>query len=72
LAAVEALVARNSRRYAKRQITYFATIPGARYIRLHPDTAGGVTGGGTPDPAEQIAGELETWLQDAFPPGAVK
>jgi tRNA dimethylallyltransferase len=34
LAAVETLAARNSRRYAKRQITYFAGIPSARWIDL--------------------------------------
>jgi tRNA dimethylallyltransferase len=32
LAAVEAQVARNSRRYAKRQITYFASLPGVTWI----------------------------------------
>jgi tRNA dimethylallyltransferase len=32
LAAVEALAARNSRRYAKRQIAYFASLPGVRWI----------------------------------------
>ncbi|MDR2785431.1 MAG: tRNA (adenosine(37)-N6)-dimethylallyltransferase MiaA [Treponema sp.] len=32
LAAVEALTARNSRRYAKRQITYFASLPGVHWI----------------------------------------
>jgi tRNA dimethylallyltransferase len=32
LAAVKTLVARNSRRYAKRQITYFASIPGVIWI----------------------------------------
>ncbi|MDR0601509.1 MAG: tRNA (adenosine(37)-N6)-dimethylallyltransferase MiaA [Treponema sp.] len=32
LPAVEELVARNSRRYAKRQITWFASIPGVRWI----------------------------------------
>jgi tRNA dimethylallyltransferase len=31
-AAVEELVARNSRRYAKRQIVYFASIPGVNWI----------------------------------------
>jgi tRNA dimethylallyltransferase len=31
-AAVEALAAQNSRRYAKRQITYFAALPGVRWI----------------------------------------
>jgi tRNA dimethylallyltransferase len=45
LAAVEALAAQNSRRYAKRQITYFASIPQVRWIDL------GDRGG---DPAEQI------------------
>jgi tRNA dimethylallyltransferase len=44
LAAVEALTARDSRRYAKRQICYFASIPSVRWIDLG---AGG-------DPAEQI------------------
>ena len=32
LAGVEALVAQNSRRYAKRQITFFASIPGVNWI----------------------------------------
>jgi tRNA dimethylallyltransferase len=32
LAGVEALVARNSRRYAKRQFTYFASIPELTWI----------------------------------------
>ena len=32
IAAVEKLVARNSRRYAKRQITYFASLPGVHWI----------------------------------------
>jgi tRNA dimethylallyltransferase len=31
-AAVEALAAQNSRRYAKRQTTYFASLPGVRWI----------------------------------------
>jgi tRNA dimethylallyltransferase len=55
LAAVEALVARNSRHYAKRQITYFASIPEARHIQL---------GGGDEDTdaVEQIRRELEEWL----------
>jgi tRNA dimethylallyltransferase len=34
LAAVEALAAQNSRRYAKRQITYFAAIPSVRWMDL--------------------------------------
>ena len=32
LAAVEALVAQNSRRYAKRQVTFFASLPGVEWI----------------------------------------
>jgi tRNA dimethylallyltransferase len=32
LAAVEALVAQNSRRYAKRQITYFASLKGVQWF----------------------------------------
>ena len=32
LAAVEALIAQNSRRYAKRQITFFASLPGVEWI----------------------------------------
>jgi tRNA dimethylallyltransferase len=39
LAGLEALVAQNSRRYAKRQITYFASIPGVQWI--DPGKAGG-------------------------------
>jgi tRNA dimethylallyltransferase len=37
LAGVEALVARNSRRYAKRQCSYFALIPGLTWIAASPD-----------------------------------
>jgi tRNA dimethylallyltransferase len=50
LAGVEALVARNSRRYAKRQITYFASIPGITWI-----SAAG-------DPVREIQNELEAFL----------
>jgi tRNA dimethylallyltransferase len=42
LAGVEALTARNSRHYAKRQITFFASIPGLKWIEAaapHEDTA---------------------------------
>ncbi|MDR3191995.1 MAG: tRNA (adenosine(37)-N6)-dimethylallyltransferase MiaA, partial [Treponema sp.] len=52
-AAVEALVAQNSRRYAKRQITYFATIPGAHRIELSPSR---------PYPVEEILSLLENFL----------
>ena len=38
LAGVEALVAQNSRRYAKRQITFFAPIPGVKWIDCGDDT----------------------------------
>jgi tRNA dimethylallyltransferase len=44
LGAVETLTARNSRRYAKRQICYFASIPRVRWIDL----------GTGEDPVEQI------------------
>jgi tRNA dimethylallyltransferase len=40
LAGVEELVARNSRRYAKRQITFFASIPQVRWVRLSDSTDG--------------------------------
>ena len=53
-AAVEALVARNSRRYAKRQICYFASMPGVKRIPCGP--------GRDPDPVRQIRRELETFL----------
>jgi tRNA dimethylallyltransferase len=46
LAGVEILVARNSRRYAKRQITFFASIPGLKWIeadaKAPEDAAGAV------------------------------
>jgi tRNA dimethylallyltransferase len=53
LARVEALVAQNSRRYAKRQITYFASIPRVRWI--DPERAG-------EDPAEPIRRMMEAFL----------
>jgi tRNA dimethylallyltransferase len=40
LPGVEALVARNSRRYAKRQLTFFASLPGVRWIPPGEDGAG--------------------------------
>jgi tRNA dimethylallyltransferase len=57
-AAVEALVARNSRRYAKRQICYFASMPGVKriYCGLGHD----------PDPVRQIRRELERFLSETF------
>jgi tRNA dimethylallyltransferase len=55
-AAVEALVAQNSRRYAKRQITYFAAIPGAHRVEMGPSR---------PDPAEEILSLLENFLNSA-------
>jgi tRNA dimethylallyltransferase len=36
---VEKLVARNSRRYAKRQITYFASLPGVHWINAGENAA---------------------------------
>jgi tRNA dimethylallyltransferase len=46
---VQTLVARNSRRYAKRQITFFASIPGVKWISAQGN------------PAEDIRRELEGW-----------
>jgi tRNA dimethylallyltransferase len=51
-AGVEALVARNSRRYAKRQICYFAPIPGVKRIHCGPGH----------DPVRRIREELEEFL----------
>jgi tRNA dimethylallyltransferase len=42
LAAVEALTARNSRRYAKRQITCFASLPGVHWINAGGDAAANI------------------------------
>jgi tRNA dimethylallyltransferase len=53
LPGVEALAARNSRRYAKRQITYFASIPGVRWIDA---------GRGEGAAAEEIQGELAAFF----------
>jgi tRNA dimethylallyltransferase len=52
-AAVETLVAQNSRRYAKRQITYFASIPGTHRVELSPCQ---------PDPVEEILALVENFL----------
>ena len=37
IAGVQALIAQNSRRYAKRQITFFASLPGAQWIEAGND-----------------------------------
>lgn len=42
LAGVEALIARNSRRYAKRQITFFSSLPGVTWIDCGGDELGGI------------------------------
>jgi tRNA dimethylallyltransferase len=39
IAGVQALAARNSRRYAKRQITFFSAIPGVQWIEAGADEA---------------------------------
>ena len=52
LAGVEALVAQNSRRYAKRQITYFASLPGVKWIDCGADN----------DPAAETRRLLEEFL----------
>lgn len=49
IAGVQALVAQNSRRYAKRQITFFSGIPGVKWIEA---------GGDENDAAGKIAGEM--------------
>jgi tRNA dimethylallyltransferase len=36
---VQALVAQNSRRYAKRQITFFASLPGVQWLEAGEDDA---------------------------------
>jgi tRNA dimethylallyltransferase len=51
-AGVEVLVARNSRRYAKRQLTYFASIPGL--VRI----------GAADDPVRRIRRELAVFLEN--------
>jgi tRNA dimethylallyltransferase len=53
LAGVEALVAQNSRRYAKRQLTFFASIPDVRWIRA---------GGNDAETAELVRRELEGFV----------
>jgi tRNA dimethylallyltransferase len=50
---VQALVAQNSRRYAKRQLTFFANIPGVKWIECGGDEA---------ETAENIRHELEASL----------
>jgi len=37
IAGVQALIAQNSRRYAKRQITFFASLPGAQWVEAGRD-----------------------------------
>jgi tRNA dimethylallyltransferase len=54
LAGVEALVARNSRRYAKRQITYFASVPGVTWV-----SAAG-------DPVREIQNKLDAFLSKVY------
>jgi tRNA dimethylallyltransferase len=49
---VQALVARNSRRYAKRQIAFFASIPNTKWISAQGD------------PAQEIRRELEALLNE--------
>jgi tRNA dimethylallyltransferase len=60
LAGVEELVARNSRRYAKRQLTYFAMLPGVQWI-----SAGSAPG--EDDGAEKIRRELTVFLSSETP-----
>jgi tRNA dimethylallyltransferase len=55
LAEVEVLVARNSRHYAKRQLTYFVSIAGIKGQPVYWLPAGNA-------PATHIRAELEKWL----------
>jgi tRNA dimethylallyltransferase len=59
LAGVQALVAQNSRRYAKRQMTFFASIPGVRWIDAGPDEA---------ETAGRIQSELDDWKAGVHTP----
>jgi tRNA dimethylallyltransferase len=65
LAAVEALVAQNSRRYAKRQITYFSSIPCVQWI--DPEKAGEDRRSG--GPAALIRRMVEDFLGGKMMPG---
>jgi tRNA dimethylallyltransferase len=40
LEGVQTLVARNSRRYAKRQLTFFSSLPGLKWVSVHADPVG--------------------------------
>ena len=53
IAGVQSLVAQNSRRYAKRQITFFASLPGAKKI---------MAGGDDEETARRLQKELEEFL----------
>ena len=55
LTGIEALVAQNSRRYAKRQITFFASIPKVKWIEANQDKE---------QIAQLILRELETSLKN--------
>ncbi|MDR2952552.1 MAG: tRNA (adenosine(37)-N6)-dimethylallyltransferase MiaA, partial [Treponema sp.] len=55
LDGVEELVAMNSRRYAKRQITFFASIPGVKWIGIGRNESEAET-------ARRVMGELEIFL----------
>jgi tRNA dimethylallyltransferase len=44
LAGVQSLVAQNSRRYAKRQITFFASLPGVKWLDCGRDEAAEISG----------------------------
>jgi tRNA dimethylallyltransferase len=56
LAGVEKLVAQNSRHYAKRQITFFASIPGVRWIEAGDDA----------ETADKIRLQLDAFLEEVF------
>jgi len=59
IAGVQALVAQNSRRYAKRQITFFASLPGVKWI-----DCGSAPDDGFADTAARVKREVESFLKD--------
>ena len=66
LAGVQDLVARHSRQYAKRQITWFRKVPGVTWIKLHEETGTDGEGAGAANSAAgYIQRELAVFLGKA-------
>ena len=65
LAGVQDLVARHSRQYAKRQITWFRKVPGVTWIKLHEETGTDGEGEGAAiSAAACIERELAVFLEE--------